>query len=331
MPELRLNLIANEWVVIATERAKKPADFKQWREKKYQPEYSDTCPFCAGNEAKTPSEVLRIGSDGSWKIRVIPNKLSVVSPEGEHIREHDGLRRRASGVGRHEIIVESPVHNAHSPLLPVEDVADIISAYRNRFIDLYKDTRVEHVIVFKNHGEGSGTTIQHPHSQIVGTPVIPVQMRDRVEEAARYYNTEGKCLMCATIEDELKDGRRIILSTDKFVSFIPYAAFSPFHTWIFPKRHMATFSDIDDSEMQDLALVLKATLLKLYHGLDNPDFNYVIRSEEPDRCRSKQFHWYISIVPRLSQASGFALGSGMYINPSIPEEVADFMRSVKEY
>ncbi len=135
--------------------------------------------------------------------------------------------------------------------------------------------------------------------------------------------------MCATIKDELSDGRRIILNTEHFVTFIPYAALSPFHTWIFPKRHTSSFADINEAEIGDLALNLKTSLSKLYHGLDNPDFNYVIRSEGTDRCSSKYFHWYLGIVPRLSQTSGFSLGTGMYLNPSIPEEVADFMRKVK--
>lgn len=328
MPELRFNLIANEWVIISTERAKKPEDFRQWREKRYLPEYLDSCPFCVGNEAKTPGEILRVQKDGGWKVRVIPNKFAVLSEGGQAQRMNDGLRWAVPGLGRHEVIVESPMHNTHLPFLEVEDIADILRVYRSRFVAAYEAPGAEHVIIFKNHGEASGTTIQHPHSQLVAIPVMPIQVRERVEEATRYFDSTGRCLMCATVSDELGDKRRIILDTEHFVTFIPYAAFSPVHMWIFPKRHMASFSDIGDAEIGDLALNLKTTLLKLYHGLDNPDYNYVIRTEGPEKHRSKYFHWYLSIVPRLSQASGFALGSGMYMNPSIPEEMAEFMRGV---
>jgi len=321
-------MIANEWVVISTERAKRPEDFRLWRERKYSPDYDPYCPFCAGNEAKTLGELMRIERDGSWRIRVIPNKFAVVSSDIEFLRKNIGLKQSVSGYGRHEVIVENPLHNVHSPFLRVEDFSLILRVYKERFIEAYKDINVEHVIIFKNYGEGSGTTIQHPHSQLVGIPVTPIQIRERLEEATRYYDSTGRCLMCSTLDDEISDGSRILYETKHFVSFIPYAAFSPFHMWIFPRRHMASFADITDEEVYDLALNLKTVLLKLYHGLDNPDFNYVIRSESPEKHRSKYFHWYLSIVPRLSQASGFSLGSGMYTNPSIPEEVAGFMRGV---
>ena len=329
MPELRFNMIAREWVVISTERAKRPEDFRQWREKKYIPDIDPSCPFCAGNEVKTPGELMRIEKDGLWRVRAIPNKFAVLLPDIPRSRRNSGMKQSVSGYGRHEVIVESPLHNGHIPFLGVDEVADILRTYKSRFIEAYKDPEIEHVIIFKNHGEASGTTIQHPHSQLVATPVTPIQVRERLEEATKYYDGTGKCLMCATLKDELEDKSRIILGTEHFVSFIPYAAFSPFHMWIFPRRHMASFSDIEDREISDLALNLKTVLLKLYHGLDNPDFNYVLRSEGPEKHWSKYFHWYLSIVPRLSQASGFALGSGMYINPSIPEDVAEFMRNLK--
>jgi len=169
----------------------------------------------------------------------------------------------------------------------------------------------------------------HPHSQLIGTPVTPLQVRDRISEARRYFDHMGECMLCSSLMDERTDGRRIILDTEHFTTFIPYAALSPFHTWIFPKRHHANFGDILDVEITDLAHHLKTILSKLYYGLENPDFNYVIRSESPKECECDYFHWYLSIVPRLSQSSGFELGSGMYTNSSIPEEIADFLRKVK--
>ncbi len=329
MPELRLNMVTREWVIISTERARKPEDFRQKRDKKILPEFLESCPFCPGNEHKTPDEIMRIPDDGNWLVRVIPNKFAALSSDGQRLRKNEGLKHLVAGVGRHEVIIESPLHNTPTALLPVGDISNIIRAYKKRFIDVYNNPLIEHVIIFKNQGEASGTSIIHPHSQLIGTPVTTFQVRDRIFDAKRYFDNTGECLMCASLKDELEDGRRVILNTEHFVTFIPYAALSPFHTWIFPKRHNATFGDIRDEEIVDLAYNLKTILSKLYYGLDNPDFNYVIRSENPVEFGSEYFHWYLSIVPRIIQASGFELGSGMYTNASIPEEIAEFLRKAK--
>jgi len=329
MPELRLNLIVREWVILSTERAKRPVDFRLIRDKKPLPEYHASCPFCPGNEHMTPGEIMRTTENGKWMIRVIPNKYAALSSEGERTRRSEGLKHLVSGVGQHEVIIETPVHNMPTALLPVGDIANILSVYRDRFLAIHKNQSVRHVIIFKNQGERSGTTILHPHSQIIGTPVTPFQVRERITEAKRYFDHAGECLMCASLKDEIADGRRVLINTDHFATFIPYAALSPFHTWIFPKRHSGAFGDIRDDEIVDCAYHLKTILLKLYFGLENPDFNFLIRSESISEAESEYFHWYMSIVPRITHTSGFELGSGMYTNPSIPEEIAGFLRSVK--
>ncbi len=329
MSELRLNLITREWVVIATERAKRPEEFRKLKNKKNLPEYLDSCPFCPGNEQRTPDEIMRIPYGDSWKIRVTPNKFSALSPDVKRERKNEGGRHIITGFGKHEVIIESPVHNMSIANMPVDDIKNIIMTYRERFDAIYQEPGIEHVIIFKNYGEGAGTSLLHPHSQIIGTPVTPLQVRHRIEEGMRYFDNTGGCLMCSCLNDEISDGRRIILNTGHFVTFVPFAAISPFHTWIFPKRHCATFSSITGEEVNDLARHLKTILWKFYAGLEDPDFNYVIRSENPKECKSEYFHWYISIVPRITQTAGFELGSGMFINTSIPEESAEFLRKIK--
>ena len=329
MSELRLNLITREWVIIATERAKRPEEFRKVKNKKNLPGYLDSCPFCPGNEQRTPDEIMRIPYGDNWKIRVTPNKFSALSPDVNRERKNVGRRHIITGFGKHEIIIESPVHNMSIAGMPVDDIADLLRMYRERFEAIYQEPGIEHVIIFKNYGEGAGTSLLHPHSQIIGTPVTPLQVRHRIEEGMRYFDNTGGCLMCACLNDEISDGRRIILDTGHFMTFVPFAALSPFHTWIFPKRHCATFSSITEEEVKDLAFHLKTILLKFYDGLEDPDFNYIIRSENPKECASEYFHWYISIVPRLTQTAGFELGSGMYINTSIPEESAEFLRKTK--
>lgn len=329
MPELRLNLITREWVIIQCERARKPEEFAQRRERKYQPEHLDSCPFCPGNEQKTPGELVRIPSDGSWRVRVIPNKYAALLEEGDLLRTNEGHKHLVTGVGRHEVIVESPVHNMSTALFEIEQLTTILEMYKSRLVEAYKDDRVEHVIIFKNHGPSSGTSILHPHSQLIGIPITPIGIRNRMDEAMRFFDNTGECLLCAILKEDLAEGRRVVHETERFAAVIPYAALSPFHTWIVPKWHTASLADCSGDDMKELAGVLKATLHKFYHALDDPDYNYMIFTRGPFRYRSEYVHWYISIIPRVAPAAGFELGSGIYINHAIPEDVAEYLRSVK--
>jgi UDPglucose--hexose-1-phosphate uridylyltransferase len=330
MSELRQNLISRDWVIIATERAKRPDQFvKSDKDKKELPVYQPNCPFCPGNEKQAPPETYRVGDDKSWRVRVVPNKFAALAPEGEKIRKLEGIQRSMSGVGYHEVIVEHQKHNITTALLSVKEVEDIIKAYKERYKAVKQDKRVESIIIFKNHGEAAGTSLEHPHSQLVATPVVPTQIRQRMEEAIRYFDDTGECVFCHTLRDELKTKERIVMETEHFAAFIPYAALSPFHIWIQPRRHSSCFDDITDNEMADMAKILKTILAKLYHGLNNPDFNYTIRSIQTKLCQTEYFHWYISIIPRLSKAAGFELGSGMFISTALPEACAKFLREVK--
>jgi len=329
MPEIRQNLATKEWVIISTERAKRPEEFKQEKIKKDIPEKSDKCPFCPGNEDKTPYETFVIKDEkGKWKIRSIPNKYPALVSEGTLERVNDGIKRCVSGVGICEVIIESPIHNTTIPLMPEYDVEQILQAYKNRYLCVSKDSRIKLIIIFKNHGELAGASIEHPHSQIIGSPVVPFHVRYRLEEAMRYYDETGECVFCKMLKEELKAKERIVVETGSFVSFVPYAALSPFHIWILPRRHMSSFSEINDLELNDLAKNLKTTLAKLYFGLDNPDYNYVIRSSPVDDIENEYYHWYVAIVPKVIRTAGFEMGSGMSINTAYPEESAKFLRSI---
>lgn len=329
MPELRQNLATKEWVIIATERAKRPEEFKTAKEKRMLPPYKPECPFCPGNEDRTPGETFRISDEKGWKVRSFPNKFAALSPVGDRVRKIRGVERWLNGVGIHEVIAETPLHNLCIALLPVEDVRLILEVYRRRFQDVSRDPRIELVIIFKNHGEAAGTSLEHPHSQLIGTPVVPTQIRNRLEEAMRYFDDTGDCVYCKMIKEEIDAKERVILETEYFIAFVLYAALSPFHTWILPKRHSPSFVEINDREIEDMAQILKNVLARFYYGLDNPDFNYVIRCAPTGGGANEYFHWYLSIVPRLTKTAGFELGSGMFINISKPEENAKFLREVK--
>jgi UDPglucose--hexose-1-phosphate uridylyltransferase len=330
MPELRHNVLTREWVIIATERAKRPHEFaREQGAREERPSFEPKCPFCPGNEGMTPPATLVIPNDGDWKVRVTPNKFAALSYSGDRHRSFEGIRRTVTGVGIHEVIIETPDHSKTTALLEDRQVETLLDTYLNRFNFASADPRVEQVTIFKNHGEAAGTSLEHPHSQIIGAPVITSQLRDRLINALKHFDEYGECIFCRVLSVETQEQTRVVMETEHFVAFVQFATLTPFSMLIMPRRHMACFSEIEDAEAADLARILRRTLAKLYHGLKDPDFNYTIRTAPREACGVKYFHWYVSIIPRLTRVAGFELGSGMFINSSLPEENAAFLRDVQ--
>ncbi|HOT29646.1 MAG TPA: DUF4931 domain-containing protein [Candidatus Ozemobacteraceae bacterium] len=327
MSEIRHNLLTGEWAVIAPERAKRPGDLAKPKQQAEIPAYQESCPFCRGNEHLTTEERFRLCSDdGNWLVRSVPNKFSVLSPVGEVAPRNEPLGETVSGVGLHEVIIETPLHNRPLALFPPEHAEKLIWTYRERFRAFYADPRIRHVILFKNHGDESGASLQHPHSQVVGLPIVPGQVHERADAALHYQMANGDCLVCRMIAEEQRAGSRMVEENDVFTAFIPFAALSPFHIWIFPKAHAACFATLEDAHLRPLTQILQTILGKIYTSLNNPSFNFVVRSLAVKDAGATYFHWYISIIPRVGKAAGFELGTGMYVNPSIPETSARFLR-----
>lgn len=333
MSEIRQNIITRDWVIMATERAKRPHEFASKQNLvNALPEHKDNCPFCTGNEHMTGSEHLRIPGDSQpdhWQVRVVPNKFPALAPEGERVRRNEGMQVNLSGVGFHDVVIDHPNHNARMPFLPVADIQKILLSYKIRYQQISLDKRIETIVIFKNYGSAAGSSLEHPHSQIAATPVVPYQFRSRIQEVLRYFDEHGDCIFCRTILDEVANQSRIISENASFIAFIPYAALTPFHTWIFPREHSSSFDNISNTELEDLAAVLKDVLARMYYGLGDPHYNYTIRSSPLADRSTKYYHWYLSIIPRISQKAGFELGSGMYINSALPEESAEFLRNIK--
>lgn len=327
MPELRQNIITREWVIIATERAKRPDQFcRHAAAEDEHPIYDAACPFCPGNEHLSPVQNWQYPEEGPWQIRVVPNLYPALTGNEPARRSINGIYRSMNGIGIHDVVIEHPEHNLIFPLMTVRQISDVFHAFRARYRQISMDERIEAITIFRNHGKSAGTSIVHPHSQIIATPIVPAQIRQRVEYATRYFDDNGECMFCRTLQDELSDGARIIAETPGFVSFIPYAALSPFHIWTFPRRHSASFESISNEEIADIAANISVVLRKLYTGLKNPDFNIAIRSVPVKDNNPEYYHWYLSIIPRVSTAAGFEIGSGMYINTGIPEQSAAFIR-----
>jgi len=332
MSEIRQDPTTEEWVIMAKERAKRPHDFVRQQAKPELPPFSPSCPFCPGNETETPPEVLLYQSKKAkgWRVRAFANQFAALRPEGSTVRrEEDGFFLDMDGIGVHEVIVETPVHN--NPLALMEDsgVEDVLSAYQERHNALSRMSFVKLVIIFKNQGPSAGTSLEHPHSQLIATPVVPKHIRMKYEVAIRYYDNTGRCLYSDVVDHEFRTGKRVVMETEKFLVFHPFASHQPFETWIVPRIHQACFGNASAEDLADLARVLRITLLKLYRGLNNPDFNYVIDTTPVGDENKNYFLWHLRIIPRLTEVAGFEIGSGININTALPEETAQFMREQK--
>lgn len=330
--EFRQNLATREWILFAPERARRPEQFRAamaatthvrlpWRQ---------DCPFCPGNEEHTQGETYRVLNDrGLWQARSFPNAYPTVHPEGSPLRVGSLFRRTMAAVGTHEVVAESPLHNTTLGLQSLREVQQVLDVWSCRVATLRSQRETELVIVFKNHGERAGTSIEHPHSQIVSLPITPSQIRHRAEDAMRFYDDFGECVFCRFCESERRDGVRVVRSSKHFTAFVPYASYSPFSVWVVSHRHYACLSESRDEELDDLAEVLRDALARVYFGLGDPSFNLVVRLANRDCLHTKFFHWYVAIIPRLQRTAGFEMATGMFINTSLPEKDAEVLRNVQ--
>ncbi|MFC2007921.1 galactose-1-phosphate uridylyltransferase [Chloroflexota bacterium] len=332
MSEFRQDPTTREWVIMAPERAKRPQAAPRERPAETVPDWDESCPFCPGNEINTPDETFRLPASGhisDWEVRVVPNRFAAVTLEGDSSRTlNREFYRRMDGFGVHEVIIETPSHNAPMALMSYPHVENVLTAYRERYDALKTNPQLNFITIFKNHGRAAGTSLVHPHSQLVATPIITPYYHRRFDVAHDYHADTGHCLYCDLIAEEIANGERIIALTKEFIVFHPYAARGPWETWIMPQRHYASFGLLPATHLQELAMVLKDTLFCFYRGLDNPAFNLIIDTSTTMDEHDPYYHWLIKIIPRLTTVAGFEIGSGIYVNPSIPEETALLMREI---
>jgi UDPglucose--hexose-1-phosphate uridylyltransferase len=262
-------------------------------------------------------------------VRVIPNKFPALRIEEDHHRHEDGpLFRFMGGCGAHEVIIETPEHDRVLAMQPVEHVEFVLRTLQLRFNDLTGDTRFQTTVIFKNHGEGAGASLCHPHWQLIATPVVPRTLRLKHAVATDYFDQTGDCLYCVLLNEELAARQRVVAENDHYAAIMPYAAHVPFETWILPKGHRSSFGREEPYRLRPLAELLKTVLAKLYVGLEDPDFNLTVNTAPRGDEDKRYFLWHMEILPRLTRPAGFELGSGMSINTVLPEEAARFLREV---
>lgn len=328
MPELRKDPVTGRWVIIATDRARRPSDFVRDPVTIVGGRF---CPFCAGNESKTPPEVLAYRDHGEanspgWQVRVIPNKFPALRVEGELDRAGEGIYDKMNGIGAHEVIIESPDHFLTTANMTERQIEQVLWACRARILDLKQDIRLQYILVFKNHGEAAGASLEHSHAQLVAMPVVPKGIYEEMEGARRYFEFRDRCIYCDMVRQEAADGDRVILETDHFLAISPYAPRFPFETWILPRRHGSHFEAASEREIPNLAWVLRMILRKMDKVLERPAYNLVVHSAPLRQRELDHYHWHIEIIPKLSKIAGLEWGTELYINPTPPEEAAQFLR-----
>jgi len=330
MTELRRDAITGNWVVIATERGKRPMDFARPDEIRR----SGPCPFCYGNEGMTPPEVLayRNGSapnSPGWSVRVVPNKFPALSREIEKGEiENEGPYLHAPGAGGHEVLVESPRHDSTLGSHPLDQVELVLKAIKERILAYAEDPRIEYVQVFKNSGAAAGASLEHTHFQIIATPMVPgiIEAEMKVLRKADPLTSDGKsCLLCEVIRFESDRKERTIRDFGDFVVFCPYASRFPYESWIVPREHVGHFHETPERLVRSLAEALRDAVGRYESSFENPPYNLILHTA-PFRARSGDFHWHIEILPRLAMAAGFEWATGWFINPTPPEMAAKVLR-----
>jgi len=333
MPELRKDPIVDRWVIIATDRARRPQDYTI----DHELPRAGVCPFCPGQEGKTPPEVLaRRPSDGpaarpnvpGWSLRVFPNKFPALKVEGMLDREGDGPYDRMNGIGAHEVIVETPDHNRRLSQLSVGELEQLLLAYRDRILDLKRDTRFRYVMVFRNYGRAAGASVEHAHSQLMALPVVPTTIARELAGARAYWEHKERCVFCDIVQKERRDKVRVIHDNGEQLVLAPYASRFPFETWILPRQHRSAFEHASSEELRGLAEALKVALARLERGLDDPPYNISLHTSPFAVGEAPHAHYYLEIMPALSMPAGFEWGSGFHINPTPPEEAARYLREV---
>src|SRR5688572_20796858 len=332
MSELRKDPVTGRWVIISTERRKRPTDF---RLESVTVTPDEACPFCEGHEHMTPRELLAHRRNGSgpdspgWDLRVVPNQFPVLRVEGSLDRQAEGLFDKMNGIGAHEVIIETPRHAETLATMADAAVEQVLWAFRERVQDLKQDRRFRYIIIFKNHGLAAGASLDHSHSQLIALPIVPREVRDEVDGARKHFKSKERCVFCDIIRQDGQDGRRVIAENADMVALAPYAPRFPFETWILPKRHQALYEDAPRHEYASLARLLGDVLRRMNRTLHFPPYNLLIHSAPLSEPAGDFYHWHVEVIPKLTKVAGFEWATGFYLNPTSPEEAAEVLRDVR--
>ena len=326
MSTIRTDPVTGRQVIVAAERADRPRHFRESPPIPSEPEH---CPFCRGNEEATPPAIRTIpDASDDWRVRVVPNKYPAVSSNEPLEQDGAGPYQSTTGVGAHEVVVESPDHVVDFHELSVDQVADVLRAWGDRITDLRNDQRLEYVLPFKNYGAPAGASIEHAHSQIIALPMIPHTVSEELEGASAHHEETGHCIFCDLLERNRTDGERLVFADDQVAVFAPYAPRFPFELWFLPRDHQAHFDAADEECRRHMAAALVDILARIDRSLDSPPYNLVLHTAPLHAGELEEYHWHLELIPTLSHIAGFEWGSGLHINPTPPEAAAEHLRNI---
>lgn len=337
MSEFRKDPVSKRWVIFSPERAYRPSDYSK-KDVADEADEGKYCPFCSGNEKKSGNEILvypkepnREPNSPGWWVRVLENKFPALTPREKLEKNGIGIYDKMIGLGRHEIIVETEAHIKCISELSNTEVEKILLAYRDRYVEIAQDKDIKHILIFKNYGKDAGASLEHSHSQLIATPVVPKRVETEINGAKDYYKFRDRCVFCDILSQEILDRERIIEENEEFLAFNFFASKLPYETWIMPKIHNAFWGTISKKQIKELAKILKNAIKRIKMTLGDVDYNMVLHTS-PINISTKTdeiFHWHIEIMPKLTKIAGFEWGTGFYINPVLPEEAARSLREVK--
>ena len=331
MSELRRDPITGRWNIVNTDDPLGPEDFQ------VEPHVLSgaTCPFCYGNERMTPPEIYTIrpssasgANSPGWQLRVVPNKFPALRIEGDLNRRGLGLFDLCNGVGAHEVIIETPEHQRHMADLSLQELEQVVVAFKARSLDLRGDHRLKYSLIFKNYGLPAGASLEHPHSQLIALPIVPKRVSEELKGAERYFEFRGRCPFCDMLQQELDEDERVICENKNFVAYCPYVSSFPFEMWILPKQHHSDFAAIGSEAIQDFVRMLKEVMGRLRSTLSDPSYNFIIHTAPIEPRERDEYHWHLELIPKLTKVAGFEWGTGFYINPTPPELAAKALREV---
>lgn len=342
--EIRINpIVPTESVLIATARSMRPQKAEDAAPRDTR-KHVERCPFCRGNEDKTPPEITRIPENGDWAIRIVENLYPVLGDDRQSPNMIFGLQQAINGYGRHEVIVDHSQHGIAIHEMSQAHLSMLFQTYQNRMKELYNaDKRLKYVLIFKNFGPAAGASMAHTHSQIIATPVIPQNVQDEVEHSKNYYEKNHHCIFCTLVDEALtyeatiydRDSGKIVRKIDvgqyviergeHFIAIKPFASRYEWEVHILPLVHKSDFIKATQEELDDFGRVLKRTMQRLDSVIGGAQYNYFLHTipldAQYDDCQNS-YHWHLEICPRTSIPSGFELGSGLFVNTVSPEDAA---------
>lgn len=328
LSELRKDPFLERWVIIAEERGKRPTTITATDTAADR----STCPFCLGNEAETEPEIYAVGTAGreanspGWRVRVVPNRYPALRPDAGAVQSESELHQRRPGVGHHEVIIEG-AHTRSVSEMSIESFAEVCSVYRQRYRTLATDDTLRSAVLIKNVGTAAGASIEHSHSQLIATPVLPMLLTRELETAQQWHAERGSCLWCHWLDKEVTDGSRIVAVTEEVVVLCPYAPRFPYETWLLPRHHESHFEHTTDATLAEMSSLLHRSVREIESCLGAPAYNYVIHSAPLREAARADYHWRMEVLPRVTRVAGYEQATGLYINPTSPEQSAADLRA----